>query len=746
MYYAAGRGLGPARGNRLTQPAGASGGAGRNGIVQSRAEPPVRPPIAGQSIGRPRPAHTRRASGGVAFGRQQWAAKRRVVRYGHFDDERREYVITRPDTPLALDQLPGQRGLLRDHLEHRRRLLLLPRRPPAPPDPLPLQQRAAGPGRPLRLPARRRVGRVLEPELAAHPARARGLQLPPRPGLLDHRLAPTRASAPRPSTSCPLGENLEIWRIRVTNERTEPPRRSRSSARSSSACGTPWTTPPTSSATTPSARSRSRTASSTTRPSTASGATTSPTSPARSRWPASTRSATPSWAPTAAGIARSRSSSGKAADSIAHGWQPMGSHHVKLELAPGRDAGGHRPARLPGEPPGRQVRSARLADDQQEAGASRSSPATCSRPRSRRPSPACATTGRTAGHPAGPAPGTSTSTGWSTSGTPYQCMVTFNMSRSASLFESGIGRGHGLPRLEPGPAGLRPHGPGARPRAHPRHRRDPAADAAAPTTSTSRSPSAATTTSARGFNDDPPWLVLGVAAYLKETGDASILDEPVPYDNKPGTETPLYEHLQRSIQYTLERLGPHGLPLIGRADWNDCLNLNCFSETPGESFQTTENKEGGVAESVFIGGLFVLAADEMAEIAELRGDDGRGRALPTGGGDDDATWSRPARLGRRLVPPRLRLLRPARRLAGVRGGPDLHRAAGHVRHGRHRPRRRAGRQGARLGRASAWPRRTASSLQQPAFTHYHLHLGEISTYPAATRRTPASSATPTRGS
>jgi cellobiose phosphorylase len=122
-----------------------------------------------------------------------------------------------------------------------------------------------------------------------------------------------------------------------------------------------------------------------------------------------------------------------------------------------------------------------------------------------------------------------------------------------------------------------------------------------------------------GFNDDPLWLILGVAAYLKETGDRAILDEPVPFDNEAGTEAPLYEHLLRSLRYTLERLGPHRLPLIGRADWNDCLNLNAFSETPGESFQTTENREGGVAESVFIGGLFVLAAEELAQIAELRG-------------------------------------------------------------------------------------------------------------------------------
>ena len=93
-----------------------------------------------------------------------------------------------------------------------------------------------------------------------------------------------------------------------------------------------------------------------------------------------------------------------------------------------------------------------------------------------------------------------------------------------------------------------------------------------------------------GFNDDPLWLVLGVAAYLKETGDATILNEQVPFSD--GGEATLYGHLERSLRYTLDRLGPHGLPLIGRADWNDCLNLNCFSETPGESFQTTENLSG----------------------------------------------------------------------------------------------------------------------------------------------------------
>jgi cellobiose phosphorylase len=121
-----------------------------------------------------------------------------------------------------------------------------------------------------------------------------------------------------------------------------------------------------------------------------------------------------------------------------------------------------------------------------------------------------------------------------------------------------------------------------------------------------------------GFNDDPLWLVLAVTAYVKETGDWSILDEQVPYDNQPDSEKPLIEHLQRCIQYTLDRLGPHNLPLIGRADWNDCLNLNCFSDTPGQSFQTTTNKDGKVAESVFIAGLFVLAAKEMIELTRKR--------------------------------------------------------------------------------------------------------------------------------
>lgn len=197
----------------------------------------------------------------------------------------------------------------------------------------------------------------------------------------------------------------------------------------------------------------------------------------------------------------------------------------------------------------------------------------------------------------------------------YQVMITFNMSRSASYFESGVGRGMGFRDSNQDLLGFM--------HLIPERARERLLDLAATQLPTGGAYHQYQPLTKRGnndigsgFNDDPHWLVLAVTAYVKETGDWSILSEPVPYDNQPGSETPLYEHLQRSIQYTLDRLGPHGLPLIGRADWNDCLNLNCFSDAPGQSFQTTTNKDGKVAESVFIAGLFVLACREMAKLSE----------------------------------------------------------------------------------------------------------------------------------
>jgi cellobiose phosphorylase len=200
----------------------------------------------------------------------------------------------------------------------------------------------------------------------------------------------------------------------------------------------------------------------------------------------------------------------------------------------------------------------------------------------------------------------------------YQCMVAFNLSRSASYFESGIGRGLGFRDSSQDLLGF----------VHlaPRRARRRILDLAATQLPNGGAYHQYQPLTRRGnndigsnFNDDPLWLVLAVSAFLKETGEAAILDERVPWDNQPGSETPLADHLERCISYTLERLGPHGLPLIGRADWNDCLNLNCFSDEPGQSFQTTVNREGRVAESVFIAGLFVLAADALADIHRWRG-------------------------------------------------------------------------------------------------------------------------------
>ncbi len=201
----------------------------------------------------------------------------------------------------------------------------------------------------------------------------------------------------------------------------------------------------------------------------------------------------------------------------------------------------------------------------------------------------------------------------------YQCMITFCFSRSASFFESGIGRGMGFRDSNQDLVGF----------VHqiPERARERIIDIAStqfadggcyhqyqPLTKRGNNDIGG------GFNDDPMWLVFGTCAYIRETGDFSILEEPVPFDNQPGTEVALLEHLRVSFNHVIDNLGPHGLPLIGRADWNDCLNLNCFSQDPNESFQTTENKtEGSKAESLMIAGQFVIYGKEYADLCRALG-------------------------------------------------------------------------------------------------------------------------------
>ena len=318
---------------------------------------------------------------------------------------------------------------------------------------------------------------------------------------------------------------------------------------------------------------------------------------------------------------------GESCNSIAHGWQPIGSHHIKIALKAGEQKQvlfilGYQenPKDDKFDPPGSQTVNKKSAKKALEKYLQ---PATADKAFEELRDYWTGLLGKL--QVTTPEAHTNRMVNiWNA----YQCMITFNMSRSASYFESGIGRGMGFRDSNQDLLGF----------VHmiPERARERILDLAAtqlknggafhqyqPLTKRGNNDVGS------GFNDDPLWLVLGVSAYIKETGDEIILNELVQYENEPGSERPLYEHLQRSIQYTLDRLGPNNLPLIGRADWNDCLNLNCFSDTPGQSFQTTTNKDGKVAESVFIAGLFVLACNEMKEIAEHYGEDQKSTGSPT---------------------------------------------------------------------------------------------------------------------
>ena len=307
----------------------------------------------------------------------------------------------------------------------------------------------------------------------------------------------------------------------------------------------------------------------------------------------------------------------------------------------------------------------------------------------------------------------------------YQCMVTFNMSRSASYYESGTGRGMGFRDSCQDLLGF----------VHliPERARERILDIASiqfadgstyhqyqPLTKRGNADVGS------GFNDDPLWLIACTCAYIRETGDFSILDEPTPFNNEAGTEVPLLEHLRRSAGYTISHRGPHGLPLIGRADWNDCLNLNCFSREPGESFQTCSNFESGKAESVFIAGMFVKYGQEYADLCERIGLKEEAAAVRLAVSDMekavlahgwDGEWFRRAYdaferpIGSRQNEEGQIFIEPQGFcvMAGI-GGPD---------YGRKALRSAEERLGNEFG----------IELLAPCYTEYHDYLGEISSYP-----------------
>ena len=416
---------------------------------------------------------------------------------------------------------------------------------------------------------------------------------------------------------------------------------------------------------------------------------------------------------------------GATSNSIAHGWQPVGVHHVRLELAPGETrelvfALGYaeNPVDAKFDPPGSQRIDKRRVLE--------------TIARHLEPAQVEASLAALAGEWDRLLGALQVETGiehldrmvntWN----PYQNMVTFNLSRSASLFESGIGRGIGFRDSNQDLLGF----------VHmvPERARERILDVAATQLPnggayhqyqplTRRGNDAV----GSGFNDDPAWLVLAVAAYVKETGDGAILDEPVPYDNLAESEQPLLDHLERAIGYTLDRLGQHGLPLIGRADWNDCLNLNCFSDTPGESFQTTENRTGGVAESVFIAGLFVLAADELAGLVEHRGDPVEARRLRAAGAAMTAAVDAHGWDGEWFLRAYDHAGAPIGSAANREGQIYVESQGMCILAG-------IGLDDGRATRALAAVRERLATphgivLQQPAYSAYDLRLGEISSYP-----------------
>ena len=301
---------------------------------------------------------------------------------------------------------------------------------------------------------------------------------------------------------------------------------------------------------------------------------------------------------------------GESRNSIAHGWQPIGSHHLKVELAPGAserfifvlgycenpvDEKWEAPGII-NKKPAEKLLAKYQTDAQVDAALAElkaywdgllgsytvhSSDEKLSR----------------------------VVNIWNQ----YQCMVTFNMSRSASYFESGMGRGMGFRDSCQDLLGFVHLIP-----TRARERILDIANTQLPDGSCYHQYQPLTKKGnadiGGGFNDDPLWLIACTHAYLAETGDFSILDEACAWDSDFTEAKPLMEHLRRSFHFTVTHKGPHQLPLIGRADWNDCLNLNCFSEEPGESFQTTGPSEGPVAESVFIAGMFVKYGKEYADI------------------------------------------------------------------------------------------------------------------------------------
>ena len=183
----------------------------------------------------------------------------------------------------------------------------------------------------------------------------------------------------------------------------------------------------------------------------------------------------------------------------------------------------------------------------------------------------------------------------------YQCKTTFDWSRYVSFYETGIGRGMGFRDSNQDTLGVV--------HALQKKVRQRILELAKnqfidghvyhlyyPLTGEGGWPPYAKE-QMKFFSDDHLWLILSTCEYIKETGDMSILDENVKFVE--GSSASLYEHLKRSIDFTLNNMGKHDLPLLGTADWNDPQSL------PGPN---------NAAESVWTAMLFHKVLLELAEL------------------------------------------------------------------------------------------------------------------------------------
>jgi cellobiose phosphorylase len=196
---------------------------------------------------------------------------------------------------------------------------------------------------------------------------------------------------------------------------------------------------------------------------------------------------------------------------------------------------------------------------------------------------------------------------------PYQCYITKNWSRYLSLYQLGLGaRGMGFRDSAQDVMGMLSGAPQEgkallRLLLQFQERDGSAMHQFNPLTMLANAGDAREEEKApQYYSDDHLWLVLAVAAYLKETGDTPFLQEEITfYDlpERPHESASVWEHLRRALAFTRGDLGGHGLPLAGFADWNDTVNL----------------RRG--AESLFTAHLYGKALREMIDLARFLGDE-----------------------------------------------------------------------------------------------------------------------------